>query len=245
MDHNLIFDIGANSGDDTAYYLDKGFAVIAVEASPVLVSTLRQRFKACPSPDKLTIVNAGVFREAGIFPFYRNLENDHWSSFDAAYGTRQGTQYETINVPCVTINSLLERHGIPRYLKIDVEGVDRMILAELRGTDCRPAFISVEEYGIAALQDLQSLGYEAFFFAAQRDKSWAAKVNEREGLAIEKIFSGYDSGPFGLDIPGPWLSFEDACDCFSKSIRNEKGTYIGPEHEWHDIHATLWRHLQI
>jgi FkbM family methyltransferase len=243
MDDNLVFDIGSNAGDDTAYYLNKGFKVVAVEASPILASTLRERFDEQLKTDRLTIVNAGVFQAEGTFPFYRNLDNDHWSSFDPAYGTRQGTRYETIDVPCVTISSLLNMYGVPRYLKIDVEGADRMILAELCRTSCRPAFISVEEYGFVTLSDLHDLGYEAFFIAPQRDKSWASRENGHEGMAIEKTFNGYDSGPFGLDIPGPWLSFEEARDHFAKGVRNEEGIYVGPEHEWHDVHATKWDRL--
>lgn len=33
---DLIFDIGANNGDDTAFYLKKGFRVVAIEADPAL-----------------------------------------------------------------------------------------------------------------------------------------------------------------------------------------------------------------
>jgi len=42
---NLIYDIGMNNGDDTAYYLQRGFRVIAVEANPALVSQAIQRFE--------------------------------------------------------------------------------------------------------------------------------------------------------------------------------------------------------
>ena len=43
---DLIIDIGTNNGDDTAYYLEKGFNVVAVEANPSLCATLASRFAA-------------------------------------------------------------------------------------------------------------------------------------------------------------------------------------------------------
>src|SRR3954451_8551335 len=41
---DLIMDIGAHAGDDSRFYLDKGFAVVAVEANPVLVAQMKERF---------------------------------------------------------------------------------------------------------------------------------------------------------------------------------------------------------
>jgi hypothetical protein len=41
---NLIYDIGMHNGDDTAYYLSRGFNVLAVEANPKLAATATERF---------------------------------------------------------------------------------------------------------------------------------------------------------------------------------------------------------
>lgn len=40
----IVFDVGMNNGDDSAYYLSKGYRVIAVEANPALVEKARIRF---------------------------------------------------------------------------------------------------------------------------------------------------------------------------------------------------------
>jgi hypothetical protein len=40
---DLIYDVGMNNGDDTAYYLSRGFRVIAIEASPVMVEDASRR----------------------------------------------------------------------------------------------------------------------------------------------------------------------------------------------------------
>src|SRR5436189_916375 len=52
---DLIMDIGAHAGDDTRFYLDKGFAVVAVEANPVLVVELKERFSEDIEKGFLTI----------------------------------------------------------------------------------------------------------------------------------------------------------------------------------------------
>ncbi len=39
----LVFDAGMNNGDDTAYYLFRGFDVVAIEANPALCARARRR----------------------------------------------------------------------------------------------------------------------------------------------------------------------------------------------------------
>ena len=36
MKRDLIYDIGMNNGDDTAFYLIRGYRVLAIEANPEL-----------------------------------------------------------------------------------------------------------------------------------------------------------------------------------------------------------------
>ena len=43
MHTDLVFDIGMNNGDDTAYYLHRGFRVVAVEADPILCAAATTR----------------------------------------------------------------------------------------------------------------------------------------------------------------------------------------------------------
>ena len=41
---DLIYDVGMNDGDDTAYYLHEGYRVVAVEVDPTLIEQARERF---------------------------------------------------------------------------------------------------------------------------------------------------------------------------------------------------------
>ena len=48
---NLIFDVGLHKGEDTDFYLKKGFSVVAFEADPDLVAACQERFPNNFNPD--------------------------------------------------------------------------------------------------------------------------------------------------------------------------------------------------
>jgi hypothetical protein len=58
----LIFDVGANNGDDTAAYLARGFRVIAVEANPFLCEDLHKRFANDINLGRAVVVNKAIDR---------------------------------------------------------------------------------------------------------------------------------------------------------------------------------------
>jgi FkbM family methyltransferase len=80
MTARLIFDIGANNGDVTAFYLAKGFRVVAVEADPSLCTGLEARFAVEVASGDLIIENVGVAGSDGTLDFYVNSYSE-WNSF--------------------------------------------------------------------------------------------------------------------------------------------------------------------
>jgi hypothetical protein len=64
-DPGLIYDVGMNNGDDTAYYLRRGFSVVAIEPNPALVASASERFRREIKVGRLTILNVGVAAENG------------------------------------------------------------------------------------------------------------------------------------------------------------------------------------
>ncbi len=234
---DLVFDLGLNDGSDTAFYLAKGFRVVGVEANPILYRAALDRFANEIQQNRVALLNVGVWSEPRTLPFFVNKANDHWSSFDSAYGCRDGTAYDVIDVPCLTIRSLIENHGRPYYLKIDIEGADKIVSQQLRNTSVRPPFISVEEYGVQALDDLQRLGYRQFAFVAQSNKLMKPPCPAREGSYVDRTFSDFDSGRFGRELPGPWLPYAAARNTYLAGFRREDSSYVGPENQWFDIHA--------
>ena len=232
----LIFDIGMNHGEDTEFYLAKGFRVVGVEANPQIASELRLRFEREIADGRLTLIAKGIWHEPGSIPFYKNLSNDHWSSFDPKYGCRDGTPYEVLEVSTMTIGDLIERFGTPYFMKIDVEGADKTILSDLRRIASIPAYLSVEEYGFRAIDDLFAVGYREFQTLPQGNKAWAA-ISASEGPAVERRFDGRDSGTFGQELPANWLPYQEARHLFVTTVRSEAHEHLGDCGEWYDIHA--------
>ena len=66
----LIYDVGAHKGEDTEFYLKKGFAVVAIEAVPEFCGSLEQRFSKFLHDGQLKILNVAVSTTAGSVDFY-------------------------------------------------------------------------------------------------------------------------------------------------------------------------------
>src|SRR5918911_1707382 len=60
---DLIFDLGANQGEDSEFYLAKGFRVVAVEANPLLYAGLRERLAEPIARGQLVLLNLGIWAE--------------------------------------------------------------------------------------------------------------------------------------------------------------------------------------
>lgn len=79
---NLIFDIGLHHGQDTDFYLKKGFRVVAFEADPGNAEFCRNRFARELADGRLTIVEGAITENSagGEVKFYRNPDHSLWGS---------------------------------------------------------------------------------------------------------------------------------------------------------------------
>src|SRR5215472_14713563 len=102
---SLVFDIGMHNGEDSAYYLHLGHSVVGVDANPLLTAQCALRFEREIAEGRMKIINAGVLKQAGEFTFYRNLQDDEWSSFDSEKG-KKGGKWEAVTIPCLTAQEL-------------------------------------------------------------------------------------------------------------------------------------------
>jgi len=233
-DSTLIFDLGMNNGDDSAYYLRHGFTVIAVEANPTLCEQARARFASAIDDGRLTILNAAIWNTDGEATFHINLDNDHWSSLDSGWAGRDASRYKSITVRCVTLASLFAEFGTPHYLKIDVEGVDKSILEQLQGSGLLPLYVSVEDcrFGFEYIELLKTCGYDGFKLL---DQSTVLHMTDPE---TGQAFPAGSSGPFGNDLPGSWLSHDDMVKLYATTVRDFAGNRLAPRSHWWDIHCT-------
>jgi hypothetical protein len=62
---DVIYDVGMNNGDDTAYYLSLGFRTVAIEANPELVKQAKARFAREVASGRLIILNIGIADREG------------------------------------------------------------------------------------------------------------------------------------------------------------------------------------
>jgi len=162
MDARLVFDVGMNNGDDTAYYLSLGRKVIAIEASPTLVQDAQLRFNEFIAVGQLTVINVGIESCEGNLDFYLNTKNSVWNSFDKRIAERSNATVEIVNVPTTSIDKVMLEYGVPEYLKIDIEGHDIVCLSSLGNVSEKPAYVSAEVNDLAVIVELRRLGYTKF-----------------------------------------------------------------------------------
>lgn len=237
MNKGLIFDIGFHVGQDTDFYLKKGFWVVAVDANPKLIEDGKKKFAQYISAGRLVLLNIGIGKGEEVLPFYVNEELSEWSSFDKQIGTTRG-KYHVIEVPLVTLRSIVEKFGVPYYIKVDIEGHDLIAIQSLRGMADKPKYISIENGQAHMIEELFFLGYRKFKFVNQADISKVVlKPYPKEGAFIDYSFPFGSSGPFGEDLDGQWL-------CKSDVLKLSNSYWNNPNrdaniHGWYDLHATL------
>ena len=85
MNNNLIIDIGMHRGEDTEFYLSRGYKVVGVEANPLLIPVLKSKFSDAISSGNLVIIDKAVAERSGEVDFYINDHLSVWGSIDLAF----------------------------------------------------------------------------------------------------------------------------------------------------------------
>ena len=163
---DLVFDVGMNNGDDTAFYLECGFRVVAVEANDALCRQVAARLPKAIASGRLKILNVAVAGDPGQVEFWINEDHPEWSALDVASAARGGHRHRKVKVPAVRFGSLLREHGVPHYLKVDIESADHFCLEGLREVG-RPEYLSVEVSDVALVDACRDLGYRRFMLVEQ------------------------------------------------------------------------------
>jgi FkbM family methyltransferase len=238
---SLIYDVGMHNGSDTEFYLRKGFDVIAVEANPEHVSSARQKFDAQLKSGQLIIYDVALTDTAGEVSFFVH-EHDDWSRLDLECDDRfaKGT-YREIKVKGLPFSAIVGRNRTPYYVKLDIEGPELMVIEQMMSVRKFPPFISFEVNSDTnrILDLLLEHGYQDFQLLAQRDKSQVRLPNPpREGNFYDARFDGYMSGPFGLELPGPWVRGGQLRKELATTYQKiREGDDENKYEEWFDVHA--------
>lgn len=153
--HDLIFDIGANDGAKTDVFLRLGARIVAVEPDETCCRNLKLRFlRFRTQPRPITIVNKAASDRVGTEAMLIdgpgsavNTMSPKWAESlkknraNFAYG-HWGLEFNQIkSIETTTIDKLIAEHGIPFFVKIDVEGHE---LSTLQGLHRPVSYLSFE-----------------------------------------------------------------------------------------------------
>jgi FkbM family methyltransferase len=227
FDPELVFDVGLHMGEDTEFYLKKGFHVVAFEANPNLVEHCKQRFSSQIAAGQLHIIEGAIASDDhGDYVTFYESSNSIWGTIDASWDERNsqlGASSKKINVKRVDILSIFEEFGVPFYLKIDVEGVDGYVVDKLRDLSSAPKYISIESEKVnfqaleSELVALRDLGYKKFKIVQQETIPRSKIISQDiQGSKFEHTFPVHSSGVFGEEISQPWLTFDQAVERYRR-----------------------------
>jgi FkbM family methyltransferase len=216
---NLIFDLGFHKGEDTAYYLKKGYKVVAVEADFDLYSEGMRNFHDYVESDQLNLIHAAVInsgRKDETILFYPNKYNSQWGTTDLRWVRRNSqcfglSHLDPVRVPVTNLVELTKEFGIPYFIKIDLEGSDEEVLLDLQNCKSLPKYVSwetgKESYFSVVNQHYQliKLGYTRFKVLQQSYMHKKVDSKMPDGGVFH--FSGGSSGTVPSENSDKWNNF--------------------------------------
>ena len=190
---DLVFDIGTNYGNHSSIFLELGAKVVCLEPNPKLIPLLGKRFGS-----RAIIINKGVSSKNQILKF-NSLKDSGHSTFDNSTIKEGDEVLETIHIETTTLKDLINHHGIPQFIKIDVEGFEYEVLKTLEEPVKNLSFefnLSRIDVLKKCLDHLKSIGYKKFNFSYDRNfklelPSWGKEIlsliKQKKGDVYVKI----------------------------------------------------------
>ena len=132
----LVFDVGAHVGDRVAAFRRLGARVVAFEPQPALIKTLKLIYGR---DGAIVIEPVALGSLVGTIELKINVDNptvstasdDFVAAAKGALGWEGQVWAKHVSVPITTLDAMIARHGMPMFIKIDVEGFEAEVLSGL------------------------------------------------------------------------------------------------------------------
>ena len=186
---DLFFDIGAHLGNKSKQFLDKNLKAIMVEPLPQCVEQLKIKFE---NRNNVEIIQKAVGKTTKKMTLEVNTKMPttstmakHWKS--GRFSNEKWDQ--KITVEMTTLDHLIKIYGLPKYIKIDVEGFE---LDVLLGLSQKAGIISFEftseflDQTIKCLDHLKKIGYHEYNFSIGERRKFYSHWSNTEDL-IQKL----------------------------------------------------------
>lgn len=133
---DLCFDIGAHVGNRSLAFARLGARVVAVEPQPDFARFLRHLLARRPGVvlEEVAIAASPGTVVLHLSPATPTVTTASATFIDgvAAIPSFAGVRWESrVEVPATTLDLLVERHGLPDFIKLDIEGLEEEALAGL------------------------------------------------------------------------------------------------------------------
>lgn len=132
----LAFDIGSHVGDRIASFRRIGARVVALEPQPDCAEAISAIYQ---DDREVALFRSACGAETGMLTLHVNSANPTVTTASpefvraaAGAGGWEGQVWDrTIEVPVTTLDALVAAHGVPDFIKIDVEGFEADVLRGL------------------------------------------------------------------------------------------------------------------
>jgi|GEM_PF-1068189 len=191
---DLVFEIGSFDGAIAETLHSLGAKVIMAEPQPEMCKKIRKRFE---NKDNWSLEQAGVGEAEGHMPFQisANLMASTFSKKFAEMSMKEDKQtYRDAGlIRITTLDAMIKKHGLPKYIKIDAEGYELQIL---KGLHSPVDFVCFEFHRSAnsdvalCLKELKRLSSDYVYSLATTPDEWLSEKTILERIKNENTRGG-------------------------------------------------------